>query len=157
MLFKYKWTVGWLLCQIYKSLELNCMTLWTINYDDKVYWNLSQLSKTLETVSLCIWGWPRPHLHNEWHQSMYCHFWLDPGWARPFWECACVTQIKWRYHALWGNLGVLTWDVQDRLKEISWCWCVTCTEYGSRLSPINTPWIYQLKELLVSHSTSCCL
>ena len=51
------------------------------------------------------------------------------------------------------ELGVLTWDVQDRLKkEISWCWCVTCTEYGSRLSPINTPWIYQLKELLVSHS-----
>ena len=82
------------------------MQLWTSNDDDKVYRNLSQLSKALEAVSLCIWGWPRLHLHNGWHQGMYCHFWLDPGWARPFWECACVTQIKWRYHAQWAELGV---------------------------------------------------
>ena len=105
-----------------------------------------------KTVSLCIWGWPRPHLHNGWHQGMYSHFWLDPRWARPFWECACVTQIKWRDHDQLGNLGVLTWDVQYCLEEISWCWCVTCTEYGSHLSPINTLWINQLKELLVFHS-----
>ena len=50
------------------------------------------------------------------------------------------------------ELGVLTWDVQDCFEEISWCWCGTCTEYGSHLSPINTPWILELKELLVSHS-----
>ena len=128
------------------------MQLWTSNCDDKVYWDLSQLSKALEAVSLCIWRWPRPHLHNGWHQGIYCHFWLDPRWARPFWECACVTQIKWRYHAQWRELGVLTWDEQDGLEEISWCWCVTCTEHGYRFSPINTPWIFQPKDLLVSHS-----
>ena len=68
-------------------------------YDDKVYWKLSQrgeLSKSWKTVSLCMW--PRHHLHNGWHHGMYAHFWLDPGWARPYWECACVTQINWRDH-----------------------------------------------------------
>ena len=58
-----------------------------------------------KTVSLCIWGWP--HLYNGWDQGMYSHFWLDPGWARLIWECACVTQIKWRYSdqlTHWGRV-----------------------------------------------------
>ena len=80
-----------------------------------------------------------------------------PDVAQPFWECACVTQIKWRYHAQWWELGVLTWDVQHCLEKMSWCWCVTCSEYGSRLFPINTPWIFQLKELLVSHAPDLLL
>ena len=39
--------------KIYKSLELNIMQLWTINYDDKVYWNLSQFWKIL-TRRICL-------------------------------------------------------------------------------------------------------
>ena len=45
--------------QIYKSLEVNCMRLWKINYDDKVYWNLSQwgeLSKALENCFIMHMG-----------------------------------------------------------------------------------------------------
>ena len=61
-------------------------------------------------------------------------------------------KMQWPRSVRELELGVLTWDVQDCLEEISWCWCVTCTEYGSRLSPINTPWIFQLKRPLVSHS-----
>ena len=106
-----------------------------------------------KTDSLCIWAWPRPNLHNGWHQGIYSHFWLNPGWARPFWECACVIQIKWRGHDLVRDLGRgVTWDLQDCFEEVSLCWCVTCIGHGSRLSPINTPWIFQLNELLVSHS-----
>ena len=107
-------------------------------------------------VSLCIWGWP--HLYNGWHQGMYSHFWLDPGWARLFWECACVTQIQWRDSDQLRRLGFLTWDVQDCFEEISWCWYVTCNEYGLRLSPINTPWIFQTQGTsCLPFSPSCCL
>ena len=89
-----------------------------------------------KTVSLCIWGWPRPHSHNGWSQGMYSHFWLYPGWAQPLWECACVTQIKWRDHAQWRNLGFLTRHRQDCFDEVFLWRRVTCIGHGSLNSRI---------------------
>ena len=70
--------------------------MWTINCETikiiQISASEANWTRPWKTVSSCIRGRPRSHLHNGWHQG--CHFWLDPGWARPFLEGACVTQIK---------------------------------------------------------------